>query len=104
MDGNLEYLQSLASKAYINYHDFNSSSITSAPEDTVTPWPNYIKLETVTTSVFSNNGLIHTNNRVTNTSTTSKVVKLEGILPSISDFINVGAAFFKNDHVQNKKE
>lgn len=102
MDGNLEYLQSLASKAYINYHDFNSSSITSAPEDTVTPWPNYIKLETVTTSVFSNNGLIHTNNRVTNTNTTSKVVKLEGILsfiPSISDFINVGAAFFKNDNI-----
>jgi hypothetical protein len=59
-------------------------------------------LNTDTTAGFSRNGLTATNNRVTNTSSNAKVVKLEAILsfiPATSDFINVSAAFFQNDTI-----
>ena len=89
----------LIAPAFISYFDFNSSSITSPPEGTVTPWPNYVKLAATTTSIFSRNGLVHSaNNRITNESSSSKIVKLEAILsfiPDESDFINVAAAFFQ---------
>jgi len=91
----------LIAPAFVNYFDFTSESVTLPPEGTVTAWPTYIKLESETTSTFSRNGLVHVaNNRVTNTSSASKVVKLEAILsfiPDESDFINVGAGFFQND-------
>lgn len=84
--------------AFVNYFDFASASVTLPPGGTETPWPTYVKLVTVTTSSFSRNGLVHANNRVTNTNAIGMVVKLEAILsfiPDASDFINVGAAFFQ---------
>jgi hypothetical protein len=91
----------LIAPAFVNYFDFSSESVTLPPVGTETPWPTYIKLASVTSSTFSRNGLVHvSNNRVTNTSTTSKVVKLEAILsfiPDQTDFINVGAAFFQGN-------
>lgn len=89
----------LIAPAFVNYFDFDSNSVTEPPEGTVTPWQEYIKVVSVTTSAFSRNGLVHVaNNRVTNNSNTSKVVKLEAILsfiPTQSDFINIAAAFFQ---------
>lgn len=77
--------------AYINYFDFSSASVT----DIVTP-DTWVKLNTNTVSLFSRNGLVHTNNRVTNTGG-KKVLKVEGIV-SISAGNNeeVHVAFFKN--------
>ena len=89
----------LNAPAFVNYFDFDSESVTEPPEGTNDPWPNYVKLEATTTSTFSRNGLVHSaNNRVTNTSSTSKVVKLEAIwsfIPDVSNFINVAGAFFQ---------
>jgi hypothetical protein len=84
--------------AYINYFDFASESVTTFITDPAV----YTKLNTDTTAGFSRNGLTATNNRVTNTSSNAKVVKLEAILsfiPATSDFINVSAAFFQNDTI-----
>lgn len=89
----------LIAPAFVNYFDFDSESVTVPPEGTETPWPDYVKLVANTTSSFSRNGLVHSaNNRVTNTSSASKVVKLEAVwsfIPAASDFINVAAAFFQ---------
>lgn len=77
--------------AYVNYFDFSSNSVT----DITTP-DTWVKLNTDTLSVFSRNGLVHTNNRVTNTGD-KRVFKLEGILSVASGNNNeIHAAFFKN--------
>lgn len=79
-------------KAYINYFDFNSNSVTD-----ITTAATWIKLNTVTTQGFFNNGLIHTNNRVTNSSN-KKIVQLEGIASLSSGNNNeIHVAFFKNN-------
>jgi hypothetical protein len=77
--------------AYINYFDFSSNLTT-----TISNLNTWVKLNTNTTSLFSRDGLVHTNNRVTNTSST-KVFKIEGIVSVSSGNNNeVHAAFFKN--------
>ena len=92
MDGNLTYLEELAQPAYINYFDFSSAAVT-----TISVTDTWYKLNTTTTSSFSRNGLAHTNNRVTNTSSGSKVCKLEGVLSvSAGNNDEVHAAFFKS--------
>lgn len=97
--GNLTQIaQGTGLPAYINYFDFASESVTTFITDPAV----YTKLNTDTTAGFSRNGLTATNNRVTNTSSNAKVVKLEAILsfiPATSDFINVSAAFFQNDTI-----
>jgi hypothetical protein len=77
--------------AYINYFDFSSASVTDiVTEDT------WVKLNTNTTSLFSRDGLVHTNNRVTNTGG-KKVFKIEGIISVASGNNNeIHTAFFKN--------
>jgi len=77
--------------AYINYFDFSSNSITD-----ITAINTWVKLNADTTSIFSRDGLVHTDNKVTNTGT-SKVFKIEGII-SVSAGSNqtIHAAFFKN--------
>ena len=78
--------------AYINYFDFSSASVTDiVTEDT------WVKLNTNTTSLFSRDGLVHTNNRVTNTGG-KKVFKIEGIISVASGNNNeIHTAFFKNE-------
>jgi hypothetical protein len=77
--------------AYINYFDFSSSSVTD-----ITAINTWVKLNADTTSLFSRDGLVHTDNKVTNTGS-SKVFKVEGII-SVSAGSNqtIHAAFFKN--------
>lgn len=77
--------------AYINYFDFSSSSVTD-----ITAINTWVKLNADTTSIFSRDGLVHTDNKVTNTGS-SKVFKVEGII-SVSAGSNqtIHAAFFKN--------
>jgi hypothetical protein len=77
--------------AYINYFDFSSGSVTD-----ITTSNTWVKLNADTTSIFSRDGLVHTNNKVTNTGS-SKVFKVEGII-SVSAGSNqtIHAAFFKN--------
>lgn len=78
--------------AYINYFDFDSDSVT-----TITTADTWVKLNSDTTSLFSRNGLVHTNNRVTNTGG-KRVFKLEGIISVAAGNNNeIHAAFFKND-------
>ena len=84
--------------AYVNYFDFSSESVTLPPAGTMTAWPSFVKLVSVTTSTFGRGSLTATNNRVTNTGSVAIVVKLEAIwsfIPDQSDFINVAAAFFQ---------
>jgi hypothetical protein len=78
--------------AYINYYDFTSGEIT-----IIGSGLNWYKLESNTTQGFSRNGLVHTNNRVTYTGTsTDKIFKLEGIISvSASGSSEVHVAFFK---------
>lgn len=81
-------------KSYINYFDFSSESVT-----TISDSDTWVKLSATTTQGFSNNGLVHTNNRVTNSGDT-RVFQLEGIA-SISSGNNnqIHLAFFKNDNL-----
>jgi hypothetical protein len=81
-------------KSYINYFDFSSESVT-----TISTSDTWVKLSATTTQGFSNNGLVHTNNRVTNSGDT-RVFQLEGIA-SISSGNNnqIHLAFFKNDNL-----
>jgi len=82
-------------KSFINYFEFSGNAVT-----TIVASDTWYKLATSgTTSLFSRNDLVHTNNRVTNTGDT-KVFKIEGII-SISAGNNqeIHAAFFKNDNL-----
>jgi hypothetical protein len=82
----------ILNKAYVNYFDFTSNS-----ETIINTAANWIKLNTITTQGFSNNGLIHTNNRITNNSN-KKIVQLEGIVSLSSGNNNeVYVGFFKNN-------
>lgn len=77
--------------AYINYFDFSSSSVTD-----ITAINTWVKLNADTTSIFSRDGLVHTDNKVTNTGS-SKVFKVEGIISvSAGNNQTIHAAFFKN--------
>ena len=77
--------------AYINYFDFSSNLVTDIVS--VNTW---VKLNTNTTSLFSRDGLVHTNNRVTNTGG-QRVFKVEGIVSVSSGNNNeIHTAFFKN--------
>jgi hypothetical protein len=79
--------------AYLNYFDFASGSVTLVELNT------WIKLNTVTTEGFKRNGLVHTNNRVTNTGA-SKVFRLRGIVSAASGNNNeIHFAFFKNEEI-----
>jgi len=95
MDNNLKYLEDRSEKpAYINYFDFDSNSITD-----ISVADEWYKLNTNTTSLFSRNGLVHTNNRVTNTSGT-KVFQIEGIVSvSAGNNQEIHASFFKNGNL-----
>lgn len=59
--------------AFINYFDYDSASVT-----TVTTSGTWYKLNSDTTSLFSENGLVHSNNRITNTSY-SKIIQAHAI-------------------------
>ena len=85
--------------AYIDYFDFSSSSVTD-----ITAINTWVKLNTDTTSIFSRDGLVHTDNRITNTGS-SKVFKVEGII-SVSAGSNqtIHAAFFKNGVLHSSSE
>jgi hypothetical protein len=79
--------------AYNNYFDFSSASVT-----TVAQSDTWYKLNTSTTQGFQRDGLVHSNNRITWTGTTTRVFKLEGIVSVESGNNNqVHVAFFKND-------
>jgi hypothetical protein len=84
--------------SFVNYFDF-SNDLTTGPFADPISGPNWIKLNTTTTSSYSRGNLTHTNNRVTNTGTISMVIKMEGIIsvaPTL-DYSEIGAAFFQND-------
>lgn len=88
----VDYIYGLLFKGYTNYFDFSSGSIT-----TITASNTFYLLNCNTTSIFSNNGLSASNNRVTNIDNSTKVVKMEGIISLSSGNNNVlHAAFFKN--------
>ena len=92
MDNNLIYLETLAKTRYINFFD-NTSGLT-----TPLTLNNWIKIVTNTSSTFDNNGLTHTNNRITNNGERG-IFKITSI---ISGYINDTAqhilhyAVFKN--------
>jgi hypothetical protein len=77
--------------SYLNYFDFASESVT-----TITTQDTWVKLNTNTTSVFADNGLAHSNNRITNIGVDA-IYKLEGIGSLAAGNNNeVHLAFFKN--------
>jgi hypothetical protein len=81
----------VAPKRYTNYFDFSSSTVT-----TITVADTWYKLGSNTTQGFSNDGLIHTTNRITNSGTTG-IFKLEGIVSLQSTATDVlGVSFFVN--------
>jgi hypothetical protein len=81
--------------AYNNYFDFSSASVT-----TVAQSDTWYKLNTSTTQGNQRDGLVHSNNRITWTGTTTRVFKLEGIVSVESGNNNqVHVAFFKNDNL-----
>jgi hypothetical protein len=87
-NGNL-YWQ--APKRYTNYFDFSSNTVT-----TIAVANTWYKLGSSTTQGFSNDGLIHTTNRITNSGATG-VFKLEGVISLQSTATDVLAvSFFKN--------
>jgi hypothetical protein len=78
-------------KAYINYFDFDSELTTIVSQQNT-----WYKLNTSTTKGFSLNGLVHSNNRVTNTGV-KKIFKAEGIVSvGAGNGQEIHAAFFKN--------
>ena len=83
---------SLQPISYLNYYDFSSGSVTTIANTTT-----FVKLNTSTVLGFSNNGLTHSNNRITNTSGGRKILKIDGITSVSSGNNNViMMAFFKN--------
>lgn len=80
--------------AYLGYFDFTSGS-----ETEITQADTWVKLNTDTSTNYSNNGLAHTNNRVTNTGE-KRIFKLEGVASlSAGNNDEVHIAFFKNDEL-----
>jgi hypothetical protein len=79
---------------YINYFEFTGNPITNIVSSAT-----WYKLNTnSTTSLFSRGDLVHTNNRVTYTGTTSKVFQIEGIVSvSAGNNEQIHASFFKNN-------
>lgn len=100
MDDNLEYLEDLAKVRYINFFDNTSGSITPLTFDT------WVKLVTDTQSTFDNNGLTHTNNRITNDGFAG-IFKITAI---VTGFINdsnthvLHFAIFKNGSIVSCSE
>ena len=85
----LSYVQA-QTMAYINYFDFSSNSQTTFSNN------DWKKLVTNTTEGFSRDGLVHTNNRVTNTGTT-KVFTMQAIVSVTGTNNNtIHFAFFKD--------
>lgn len=81
-------------KRYSNYFDFSSGDVT-----TITTADTWVKLSATTTQGFTNNGLVHSDNRITNSGATG-IFKLEGIVSLESGNNNVlGVAFFKNGSI-----
>lgn len=78
--------------SYINYYDYSS------PETTTISLSNtWYKLNSTTTEGYSQDGLTHTNNRVTYGGATTKVFSATGIATvSGSNNDNIHFAFFKN--------
>lgn len=83
-------VNAIAQKSYLNYYDFSSSSQTTFTNN------DFKKLVTDTTEGFSYDGLVHTNNRITNTGST-KIFGLIGVV-SVSGTNNdsIHMAFFKS--------
>ncbi len=78
-------------KAYINYFDFESNL-----ETTITTADSWVLLNATTTSLFTNNGLVHTNNRITNTGD-KRVFYISGIIAlQGGKDTELHAAFFRN--------
>ena len=81
-------------KRYCGYFDYSSSTVT-----TIGVADTWYKLSASTTEAMSNDALIHTNNRITNSGATSNF-KLEGMV-SVEGTNNdvVSVAFFKNGSI-----
>jgi hypothetical protein len=78
-------------KAYINYFDFESNLTT-----VISTSDTWVALNATTTSLFSNNGLEHTNNRVTNTGS-KRIFEVSGIIAlQGGKDVELHAAFFRN--------
>lgn len=88
-------LGSWKSKPYfINYFEFDSGAVTNVVSSGT--W--YLLNTTGTTSLFSRGELVHTNNRITYTGTTSRIFQVEGIISvSAGNNNQIHAAFFRNN-------
>lgn len=77
--------------AFVGYFDFSSASVT-----TISQLNTWYKLNTSTTQSFKRNGLIHENNKITNTSE-DIIVFMQAIVSLSSGNNNdIHLAFFKN--------
>ena len=91
--GLLEDMVEQFDTAYNNYFDFSSGAVT-----TIAQADTWYKLNTTTTQGFSRDGLVHSNNRITWTGTTTRVFKVEGIVSVESGNNNqIHVGFYKND-------
>lgn len=80
--------------AFINYFDFDSASVT-----TITTADVFNKLNSDTTSLFSENGLVHSNNRITNTSH-NKIIQAHAITSLEAGNNNIiHLAFFRGSDI-----
>jgi len=87
----VEDILTIKNKAYINYFDFESNLVT-----TITTADSWVILNATTTSLFTNNGLVHTNNRITNTGD-KRVFYISGIIAlQGGKDTELHAAFFRN--------
>jgi len=88
----LQYAKvSMLKPAFVNYFDFSSGSIT-----TISVKDTWYKLNTDTTKGFSRNGLLHENNKITNTGESSVFFMQAIISLSSGNNNNIHLAFFKN--------
>lgn len=77
--------------AFVNYFDFSSGSVTN-----ISILNTWYKLNTDTTQGFSRNGLLHENNKITNTGESSTFFMQAIISLSSGNNNNIHLAFFKN--------
>ncbi len=90
--GGLPIIGELSEKAYVNYFDHSSNSVTTF--DNSNQWK---KLNSSTTLALSRDGFLHTTNRITN-SGIDRIVKAEGIVTveSTASDLEIHMSFFKN--------
>ena len=93
VDSIVNYGQGL--RSYINYFDYSSNSTT-----TISSAATWYKLNSNTTQGYSQDGLTHTNNRITYGGATTKVFAVQAIVSvNGTNNDNVSFAFFKNGSI-----